>query len=549
MDEFDDIIAGRGAAPEPLTDAYRVIRPLGGAEHPVTAVLAHGPDGPVALADVRDLTGWPGCGLRGQHVLAPIDVARTAGGHALVLAWCRHRITTPWAAGSLSGGQAVTLAVSMMRGALEARARERGVSEGPPGTWWADDDGRPLFAATAPGAAVGDGSRPAGPRADDAGRGGRRGSRGSSSGTAGETAALGAAAVLAVVADGMADRVVRRLLERAVALLGDPAELPRGIDEIEAELFEACAPQPLDFTDPDGSEPDDARPPARVGRRFAPAGGRAPGGAARGGGPARTVRRAARPRGRAEGRGPGRDSAAGARASAGGSIGAAAKTARRAARAVASRAGAGLSGRRAAYALGGAAAAGVLIVGLLWPSGEPRAQADEAGSVGSSEAGHADGADGERADAGGGAVAADTGGEENDGRRIGSDGSRGPDGGAPNAPDDAAGGAEEEPAADDAPGSDAGIEVEVSADPVESAARLIGRAAECGDACDGVFAAGAGAGPESAPWPELAGEGVALVDDYGGVTLVKAGTGGGAHYLSLVLSDGRWLLRDAYPAG
>lgn len=525
MEEFDEILSGRAAVPEPLTDAYRVIRPLARAEHPVPAVLARGPDGPVALAAAGDLDGWPGWDMHGQHVLAPVDVVRTTDGHAVSLAWCRHRLTAEWAARAQSGGQAVTLAVSLMRGTLEARHGERGVAVGPPGTWWADDDARPLFAAAVPDDQGRDAQRrPGGSPSEsarhDVGRRQRRAAhRGTGSAQACEGAAPGAAALLSIVADGMSDRVVRRLLDRAVALLADPTELARGVDALEAALFEACAPQPLDLSAPD--DPEAHAPPAPAGllRRFAPAALASEADDGRGrirrnrGGAAPRQRLPHKPAGQVRPATALRTAGAEQRPAIGAVIGSAARSG-------AARVREGLRGRRAAYAVGGAAAAGVVLVGLVWPSGEPPAQADGPAPVDTPGAG-----------------AAEPEQEREAGARDGGDDTSASSGE----------GAEAE-SGGSADGGD-GIDAEVSADPVEAAARLVTRAAACDDGCDGVFAEGAAAGPDAAPWSELEGSGVALIDDYGGVTLVKAGEGAGAHYLSLVLVEERWLLRDAYPAG
>lgn len=89
---------------------------------------------PAELWSVRD----------GEHVLAPVDLARTTDGHAALFPHCPERLTTVIARGSATRtpGAVVTVAVSLLRGAAEA---ERcGITEG---CWWVDAAGRPVLAA------------------------------------------------------------------------------------------------------------------------------------------------------------------------------------------------------------------------------------------------------------------------------------------------------------------------------------------------------------------------------------------------------------------
>lgn len=424
----------------------------------------------MALMDADQLDGWPGWAMRGHHVYAPIDVVRRRDGHDVVLPWCPHRVAEDWAARRLTGGQAVTLAVSLLRGAAEARRGQRGASQGPVGRWWADVDGRPLFVASLPGDS--------------------RSARG---------AADGAAAVLRVVAENTADRVVHRLLDRAVATFDDPARLEGDVRELEADLFDACAPQPLSF---DADADDDAA--------AAPTAG--------------DVRSASRewtvdPRVLAESLWNGRIAEAVA------DVLAQAKDA--AARA--------LRGRRAAYLAGGAAAVAVVLAGVLWPQGEPPAAADE------------------------GAVRAESG-ADGDGPKDQERGEQAEDG------DDDAAPQEDQHSGDDAQrdenrnetdeplaGSEDEIVVEVQAMPVDAAASLLRRASDCAEAgdatCEGTIEPGSNLTADGAPWHELAEAPIALVDDYGGAALVRAESDADAHYLSLALHDGHWMLRDVYAAG
>lgn len=501
MATWNEVLSGEGSPDHPLTAAYRIVRVLGAGEGPIPGVLAHGPDGAVVLVDAARLAGWAGWELPGQHVLSPVDVARTASGHQAVVAWCPNRITDDWARGSISGGEAVTLAVSLLRGASEARRSVRGTGEGPPGRWWADAAGRPVFAPSVATTAADDPS------------------------ARGEGAAAGARRLLGVVAEGIADRVVRRLLERAVDVLADSSRLGRELESLEAELFEACAPQPLSFA-ADGGPAQAADPPttrvvtAETGRLRRDHAGRRGGDRVRARqqqerrkAPAaeptpRATRRRERPR--AGGDGARLEPRALAEEAWSGRLGTAVSDVLFHLRASARR----LSGgRRAAYVAGGAAAVAVLLVGLLWPSGEPTAVADEgAPAATSSESEHDDPATTPEP-------------EPTEGASEGSDGVPEP----------------------------SPTKASVEAEPADAARRLIERAADCAethdDECTGTIEPGSRAlRSEEGVWARLRDAELTLSDDYGGVALVRADAGdeAGSHYLILVQRDGRWLLRDAY---
>ncbi len=76
------------------------------------------------------------------HLLVPLDLARTHGGHAAVVPHCAERLASV-VDGSCSEGAAVTITVSMLRAAAEARAHEL-----TGGSWWVDASGRPVLAIT-----------------------------------------------------------------------------------------------------------------------------------------------------------------------------------------------------------------------------------------------------------------------------------------------------------------------------------------------------------------------------------------------------------------
>ncbi|OWP22146.1 hypothetical protein CBF90_08005 [Microbacterium sp. AISO3] len=79
----------------------------------------------------------------GGHLLAPDDVDRVADETLVILPLLRARLCGADAAFDLTSGQAVTLVVSVLRGAVDA-AR----SEWRTGEWWSTSDGRPVLVPT-----------------------------------------------------------------------------------------------------------------------------------------------------------------------------------------------------------------------------------------------------------------------------------------------------------------------------------------------------------------------------------------------------------------
>ena len=127
-------------APVPLFDASATLRRLRDDEAPYPGMLqaTAPPTVWVELAAIPEVV-WR-CAPDG-HLLAPVDLARTRGGHDAVLPHCPQRLADAVRAGA-SPGQIVTVAVSMLRAAEEAR------SEGIEcGSWWLDASGRPVLAA------------------------------------------------------------------------------------------------------------------------------------------------------------------------------------------------------------------------------------------------------------------------------------------------------------------------------------------------------------------------------------------------------------------
>lgn len=124
----------------------RVDRP----DSPFPGTLARAPDGTtVLLVDRALLSGWTGWGAAPDgHVLAPADIVLRPGGHDVVLPAVAERVDRFLARRAearlpLSAGEAVTLAVSLVRGIGEAL----GLVDDLAGEWWLTDDGRPVVVA------------------------------------------------------------------------------------------------------------------------------------------------------------------------------------------------------------------------------------------------------------------------------------------------------------------------------------------------------------------------------------------------------------------
>jgi len=176
------------------------------------AVWVHADDVPPEFWRVRD----------GEHVLAPLDVARAADGHDVLLPHCPTHLDAVLAGSrrSLSPGAIVTAAVSMIRGAAEARRCEITT-----GRWWVDADGRPLLA----------------PGCDP---------------WPAETGAL-----LGELAESASGPLRAAVLD-AAALVSEPRPAQHRQDRVEDALFEAAEPAPLRWTT--GESVDREPAPRRV---------------------------------------------------------------------------------------------------------------------------------------------------------------------------------------------------------------------------------------------------------------------------------------------
>lgn len=146
---MSSIETGDVTAEGPLSSPYRTVRAVRAPEDgpwPGRLVRAAGGETRV-LVDAAVLGGaWSGWDAApGGHVLSPLDVARRVDGHDVVLPVCtepldvflRRRASRM----PLRPGEAVTLAVSVLRGCAELAA-----NPDTKGEWWLDDAGRPVLA-------------------------------------------------------------------------------------------------------------------------------------------------------------------------------------------------------------------------------------------------------------------------------------------------------------------------------------------------------------------------------------------------------------------
>lgn len=138
------------AAEVRLQQGYRVIRQIaGGADSPWPGALVCGPTGETAVAVDSDVLGdrWRGWAADPDgHVLAPVDIVRRTSGHDVHLPVCTERLADfldRRGGSDLEAGEAVTLAVSLLRGLGELQT---GGAEDPSGAWWLTEAGRPVFA-------------------------------------------------------------------------------------------------------------------------------------------------------------------------------------------------------------------------------------------------------------------------------------------------------------------------------------------------------------------------------------------------------------------
>ncbi|WP_434811296.1 ubiquinol-cytochrome c reductase iron-sulfur subunit N-terminal domain-containing protein [Microbacterium sp. bgisy189] len=178
----------------------RVLRRVAPPEAPFAADLVAG-EPPRMWVERKDFGPGPGWRAAADgHVLAPVDLALAGDGTAVILPVCTMRLDADAVA---TAGEAVTVAVSLLRGATEADGLA-----GDAGSWWVTADGRPVLALT--------GSVPWRP----------------------DTVAL-----LHRLADAMPD--IEPQLRRASDVIADARRLARDGAACEGDLFAAAEARPL----------------------------------------------------------------------------------------------------------------------------------------------------------------------------------------------------------------------------------------------------------------------------------------------------------------
>lgn len=133
-----------------LLRSLRPVRRVDDTSAPWPGEVVRDPDGAAwLLVDVAELgEGWAGWRVAdAEHLLAPHDLVRTPSGHAALFPICGDRLIDVVRRRSddddpLSAGEALTLAVSVLRGHLEAGASAGATA----GTWWLTDHARPVLA-------------------------------------------------------------------------------------------------------------------------------------------------------------------------------------------------------------------------------------------------------------------------------------------------------------------------------------------------------------------------------------------------------------------
>jgi hypothetical protein len=140
------------AADERLLAPYRVMRRIAPPEAPWPGLLVRAGDDALTLVSTGDLgDDWPGwCADPGGHVLAPVDVVRRRAGHDAALPVCTARLLDVLESRRLEGfsldaGEAVTIAVSILRGVAQLSVSGPGAK----GEWWLTEGGMPVVAVGA----------------------------------------------------------------------------------------------------------------------------------------------------------------------------------------------------------------------------------------------------------------------------------------------------------------------------------------------------------------------------------------------------------------
>nr|MBS1899603.1 hypothetical protein [Actinomycetota bacterium] len=223
-----------------VAGAHRTIRVLGENEGPFPGALVPRKEGMAVRVPAERLRGWPGWALAGaEHVVAPLDIVLRPDGHDVLLPWCVRSVSSQLAlrsAGEAEGvtrGEAVTLAVSILRGAVELMPGDAGEAPEPRGRWWLTDEGRPVFAIA--------------PSAE----------------TEEESPWASARRLLSDLERAVDDRALRRLLLRLADATQDPRRLRAEAGRWEEELLEIAAPRTLRIVEGDLTDARDAVDAAR----------------------------------------------------------------------------------------------------------------------------------------------------------------------------------------------------------------------------------------------------------------------------------------------
>ena len=197
-----------------LLQPYRAIRRItAGSDGPFGGLLCRTVAGDVgALVDIaalpRDWTAWEADAA--GHLLSPQDIVRRGSTHDVLLPVCAERLGDAIAqrgrrGAALRAGEAVTVAVSVLRGLCELQQLHTGGT----GEWWVTDAGRPVLVTD-----VGE------LRADEAS--------------------------VAILRD-VAQAFTARLGEDVIAAAGRERLGARDLHAIEDDLFRFAAAEPLGF--------------------------------------------------------------------------------------------------------------------------------------------------------------------------------------------------------------------------------------------------------------------------------------------------------------
>ncbi|WP_334152578.1 hypothetical protein [Microbacterium sp.] len=201
-----------------LTRAHRMIRVLDNGDGPFPGALVTDGDIILVARDAVELSGWEAWRFAGsEHVAAPMDLVRRADGHDVLLPWCTERVGVFLArrAGAgepLTPGESCTLVVSVLRALAELGAND---CTDVRGTWWLTDEGRPVFV-------MGEG----------------------------EPGRSGAASLVVLLGEQNRDRTLGRLLAAMHAGLGKSVAEHPGIPQLlldrwENEVLETASPRAL----------------------------------------------------------------------------------------------------------------------------------------------------------------------------------------------------------------------------------------------------------------------------------------------------------------